>query len=401
MKKYLSVILTICMILTSCGRIENNVSENTSQKETGNLIKTSDITETELAKAKTVFELSGRMTRTSDFPKYSECSDDDELLFYFDILSGNDYIIAEHSGSEYLIFMYCYSDYGYVMKDINSINKSPDGDTLTLTFDKDIHKTKNIGCFPDLSYCRCIVKLNKQYENVVIDGKSYEKYNGGMIIVNEKYGIADENFNIVVPLIYDQIRDYNIYNYRAEVQSGTENKYYHISGVDGNGLMDENYNIVINPVYSNIYFVNDDKFVVTKRKGKTNGIEDYQIGVIDSKGNITHDFIEGFIDGGETNFTQNYAGQMIFGRMDGKDYLQGVLDENLNIVIEPVYKDISVWNTTAENQFYVVENRSNEFAVIDAKGVQKTEFEKSSVYDVQTAYHEKLRNGDTNIYGKK
>ena len=401
MKKYLFIIVTMCMILTSCGRIENNNSGNSSQKGTGKLIKTSDITESELANAETVFDLSDRMTRTSDFLKYSECSDDDELLFYFDILSlsGNDYITVEHSGIEYLLFLYCYSDYGYVMKDINSINKSSDGDTLTLTLDKDIHKTKHTGCYPDFSYCRCIVKLDRQYNNVVIDDKSYEKYNGGMIIVNEKYGIADENLNIIVPVIYNRIRNYDIYSYKPGVQAETAHKYYHISGVEGNGLTDENYNIVINPVYTNIYFVNDDKFVVMKNKGQTSGIEDSQIGIVDSKGNVIHDFIEGFIDGNEINFTQNYAGQIIFGRMDGKDYLQGVLDENLNIVIEPVYKDITVWNAHTENQFYVVENLNSEFAVMDTKGVQKTEFEKSSVYDVQTAYHEKLRKDD--YYGKK
>lgn len=403
MKKHLFIIAAICMILTSCGKTENS-TENVFQKGTGKEIKTSDITETELAKAEKVSDLSDGMTRTSDFLKYSECSDDDELLFYFDILSlsGNNYITVEHSGSEYLLFMYCYSDYGVIMENVNSINKHSDGNTLNLMIDKDTHTLKRheMYCEPDFSYCRCIVKLDKQYDNVVIDDKSYEKYDGGVINVDKKYGIIDENLNIIVPVIYNQIRNYDIYTYKG-VKYETEHQYYRITGVDGNGIMDENYNIIVSPVYSNIYFINDDKFVVMKGKGQTNGIEDYQIGIVDGNGNITHDFIEGFINGSETNFTQNYAGQMIFGRMDGKDYLKGVLDENLNIVIEPVYKDVTVWNTDTENQFYVVENHNEEFAVIDTKGVQKTEFEKSSVYDVQTEYHEKLRNGDKNPYEKK
>ncbi len=75
--------------------------------------------------------------------------------------------------------------------------------------------------------------------------------------------------------------------------------------------------------------------------------------------------------------------------------MSGVINEDFEIVIEPKYKDISVWCEENENQFYVVENENEEFAVIDCKGVQQTDFEKTSIYDVQTKYQEKFK---TNYY---
>ena len=43
-----------------------------------------------------------------------------------------------------------------------------------------------------------------------------------------------------------------------------------------------------------------------------------------------------------------------------------------------------------QNLNTVVENKAGKFAVFDIYGKQQTEFEKTSVYEVQTAYYERI-----------
>lgn len=165
--------------------------------------------------------------------------------------------------------------------------------------------------------------------------------------------------------------------------------YYRVCGDNGSGIVDDNYNMVLSPNYYNITYIGDDKYVVMREKGESNSIENNQIAVIDGNENIIHDYIDGFVD---ANLPRNYAKQIIFKRSVGGKNFSGVISEDFEIVIEPKYKDISVWCEENEDQFYVVENENEEFAVIDWREVQQTDFEKTSVYEVQTAYHEKLKN---------
>lgn len=387
MKKILVLIASFIM-LTSCGIIDNGSYAKQGSEKSAETTKTID---SEVLNAKTIFEFKDRMKNTADLSKFSECGDFDEFAAYYDLLmiSGNSYIEIENDSGDYLLFVYCYSDYGRVMENVNGINKNYSDNTLALELEKELREFEHMGCEPDMSYCRCLIKVDEDFDKLTIDGREYTKYDGGRIYVDDKYGMVDGEFNIRVPVKYDLIMDFPI----NEPSMENPLMYYRVCTEGGNGIIDENYNTVLSPIYSNIIYLGDGKYILMKRKEENNGIENYQIGVIDSDENVIHDYIDGFIDGGMVNSWNNYARQIIFGRRNGGNYLKGVINENLEIIIEPEYKNISVWCEENENQFYVVENEREEFAVIDWKGIQRTDFEKSSVYEVQTAYHEKLSNG--------
>ncbi|MBQ3692905.1 MAG: hypothetical protein II931_06270, partial [Clostridia bacterium] len=116
-------------------------------------------------------------------------------------------------------------------------------------------------------------------------------------------------------------------------------------------------------------------------------------GILNQNEELIHDYIDGFIDGNES--FNNDVHQVVFGRMNGDVYLEGVLDDDLNVIIEPQYTSISVFEIESQkDQFYVVENDKGEFAVIDSSGKQQTEFKAASVYDVQTNYYNSLELAD-------
>lgn len=392
MKKII-ILFTSLIMLTSCGMIGNGSYAKQGSENSAETTKTID---SEVLNAKTIFDLKDRMTNTADFSKFSECDDDDEFAAYYDLLliSGNNYIEIENDSGDYLLFLYCYSDYGRVMENVNGIDKKYSDNTLALELEKELREFEHMGCAPDMSYCRCLIKVDEDFDKLTIDGREYTKYDGGRIYVNGKYGMADGEFNIRVPVKYDLIMNFPIN------ESSMENPliYYRVCTADGNGIIDENYNTVLSPIYSNIIYLGENKYMAMKKKDESNDIGNYQICVIDGDENIIHGYIDGFIDGGQLNSWHNYADQVIFGRSDGNKYLKGVINKELEVVIEPQFKNISVWCENSENQFYVVENDREEFAVIDWKGIQHTDFEKSSVYEVQTAYHEKLNN---QIYTEK
>ncbi len=391
MKKILVTLVSFIM-LTSCGTIDNGSSIN---QNSGNSALTTDIVDSELEDAKTIFDLKDKLNMTSDWLKYSECDDDDEFLAYFDLLAltDNDYIEVEKDDSKYILFLYRYYGYGAVLENVNGIDKKYSDNTLTLDFNKEISQVENKGCEPDISACIFIIRVDNDFDNLIVDGREYQKYDGGRLRVGDKYGMVDGEFNIRVPVIYDLIMNFPLAEYTLNASSLEDVPlYYRVCGENGSGIVDDNFNTVLSPKYYNITYIGDNKYVVMREKGESSGIENNQIGVIDGNENIIHDFIDGFVD---AEFRRNYAHQIIFKRSVGGKVLSGVINEDFEIVIEPKYKDISVWCEENENQFYVVENENEEFAVIDCKGVQQTDFEKTSVYDVQTKYQEKFK---TNYY---
>lgn len=378
MKKALLRIMALALIaamLTGCGSASRNVNNDSDDIHKTEVYNT-------LSNAKTVFDIADFLTKNSGTPKYSESDKNDELMLYFDVLLpvSKKYITVTQNDEKYILFTYTYSDYGSVISNINGIEKSYSSDNLTIRIDKSIDHVSQEGCEPLWSDVNCVVKLERDIDKLIIDEQEYEEYSGGLLYVNDKYGVVDDNMNIIVPIKYDIIRDLD--------SPGSDRKYYFCHDENGSGVLDENYDIMLQPIYSNIFFINDNKFVVMKGKGNDNSLSDYQIGIVDGNENLIHDYIDGFIDGG-LSFSNN-AHQAVFGRMKGGKFLKGVIDENLNVIIEPIYNDVAVFGSDMPYQFYVVENNREEFAVIDSSGVQKTEFEGTSVYDVQTKYYESL-----------
>ncbi len=371
------LVLSVCLsfsLIGCTGRINSPGSENITKSE-----------EDKIENAQTVYELNSLLKRTSDLLKYSECPNDDELSMYFDLLETHDYFVVPYGDEKFVLFLYEYSGYGEILTSITEIKKEYDVPTegnLKLTVNNQIEYSEQDGCAPDITSARCIVKLDKDIKSLSVDGTDYHEYNGGKIKVGDRYGVADANLNLIVPVKYETIRDLETF--------GTDKHYYYIVAESGSGVMNENYETIIFPEYDNIFFVSDSKFVVDKALKGEASLENSQIGVLNQDDELIHEYIDGFIDGGES--FDNDVHQVVFCRMSGNDFLQGVLDDDLNIIIEPQYKSISVFKIDSKkDQFYVVENAQGEFAAIDSSGKQQTEFEPTSVYEVQTSYYESLK----------
>lgn len=363
-----------CCLLTGC---VTTTQANTKRELT-------QVEKDMIENARTAYDVAPLMTRTADYLKYSECAQDGGFAMYFDLLGGDEYTVVSQNGENYLLFYYSFSSYSEEMTAVTQIEQRYDGDILHLTVEKRTKASNQRGCFPTGRSARCIVKLEQDISTLYVNEKPFSVYDGGFIRVCDLTGVVDAELNIIVPIEYDMIRDYEVYD--------TDNRYYYTATEHGVGLMDESYQTLLKPQYVNIIFVDDNTFVVGRGPHEDFTLENAAIGIVDRNGNLLHDYIDGFISGDES--FHNDVHQAVFGRMQGGQFLKGVVDDHLNVIIEPKYKAVSVFSFSEKNdRFYVVENLKGKFAVIDSSGKQQTEFVNTSVYDVQTQYYKTLRGG--------
>lgn len=349
-----------------------------------------------LANAENISEIKDLMQRTSGHLKYYEV-DTDEFDYCFDLLCNQEkqFIITEFQGKKYLCFIYLFSSYGNVMDEITDVKKTYSGNNIDLEISIKSHKLKHDidGCFPDMTYCNCIIELDNDIQKMTLDGNSeyntFTEYEGGIFYVGDKCGVCDKDLNIFVPVRYDMIRDYSIYGNRREPIA----EYYYIFDENGGGLMDMDYNIILDTSLKliNHCYINDDKFVVMDYNDAP--LEESTIRLINSKGEDLREPINGFIDSGYNGnaFVSNYAHQAVFERMkEGElSMLEGVLDEDLNEVIPPIYESVTMFFEENEHQFYVVEDENGKCAVAGTDGELKTGFDYNEIYDCWTDYERK------------
>ena len=388
MYRFLITLLAILVAVPmNAKRIETKRVENGQKIENERKIENAA-----LADAKCFADVSQYMTLTKDFLKYSECNVAGAFDAYFDLLllENDKYFVLEKDGETYLVFLYVYEDYGAFLKKVDDVKKVVQGRKLCISVSKEIKEYENMGCEPDVSYCGCILKLDRAFDQLMVENREYAPYDGGMIRVMSRYGIVDEKLTVIVPIAYNLITRYPIYVY-DHAGADSLRIYYKAIGDQGTALLDEQYHFILQPEYRTIYYVSENCFLVTMQGNGSAGLADSKMKLVDAKGNALTGEMEGWISDSMSSFTQTYARQLQFSVWDEKDIFCGVLDENLHVVIEPVYKKITTFGSDTEHQFYVVENQAGEFAVFDIRGKQQTEFEKSSVYEVQTAYYNRLR----------
>jgi hypothetical protein len=165
---------------------------------------------------------------------------------------------------------------------------------------------------------------------------------------------------------------------------------YRVWNEDGAGLLDENFHEILPVKYKTVDYLSPDRYIVTNWE---DSIQNGKISIIDGNENEIYGSIDGVFFG-SVNFN-NHAHQMIYAiARDPEPALYGIVDDKLNIILPAKYADITMWSKETADQFYVVGNDKAEYAVFDTNGNQVTEFKNSSVYDVQTAYHEYLWNAD-------
>lgn len=378
LNRFLKLICSVglCFLLTGCS-INYSPSADTDTKK----LSTEEL---ELIQnADTVYDIAELFTGKTkrDELQYSECDRNPPFSMYFELLGLKEYFIVDYDHEKYLLFDYAYVDYTSKMTSITGINKNYNADHLSLSVTYRTKSEPNIGCFPSISSARCILKLDQEITSLTVNNTPYTPYDGGYVHIGDLYGVADAELNIIVPIQYTLITDLDTYE--------TDQHYYRMTTKQGAGLMDENFQVLLQPQYDNIFFLYDNQFIVTRGVRSGTGLVGSEIGIVDSEENLLYGYIDGFINGDEHFYRDVH--QMVFGRMVGDDYLEGVIDDHLNIIIEPQYEAVSVFEIGREDdRFYVVENQREEFAVIDSSGNQQTAFEKSSVYDVQTAYYQAL-----------
>lgn len=360
--------IIICLFLSGCSYDDNiemgELLENVSSQSIDDTTDDTDI-------------VSGGSLR------YSELSGNIDTEKYYTALANTDgrYFILEEDGQKYLLAVYNFYGYGSRISDIKKVDKKYDGDTLTVIIDADISYFDSMGDEPEISRIECSLVLDRDVSSVMIGLENMEQdyypYEGGIILKDDKYGVVDDALNEIVPAEYEHIMEWG-YN-------PTESTFYYTRKNDANGLMDAEFNEVLSNSYSNILIVNENKFIAMRNYDEED--RNYEIILLDGDENELGPSIRGFIDAYQ--IFNNPAKQAIFGRYEGDNFYEGVLDEDLNVIIEPTFISVEMFNYSEDNQFYVVENADGEFAVYDCNGDKKTEFENTSVYDVQTKYGER------------
>ena len=118
-------------------------------------------------------------------------------------------------------------------------------------------------------------------------------------------------------------------------------------------------------------------------------------GIVDGHENVVCDFISGSVEMQRIGI-YNAKGQYILYRGG----LEGVIDEDLNIVIEPKYTKVVEYCGESPNMFYVVENGIGKCAVVDNKGEFQTGFDYDEWYDAYKVYFDSKGGYSTGYFGK-
>ena len=300
--------------------------------------KTKELTEADIENAKTVFDVTSLMIDSENAMIYSECKDDKDLYIYFDLLNTDEYIKVNHKGQDYLLLWYTYYSYTDKVTDACSVSKSFHGKELkvTVTVDKEELGEGIEGCFPTQSRVRLILKLENDVNIINVGNRLFSKFNGGRRRIFKKDCVVDQDLNFILPPIYDGIMDLEPF------QANGCPTLYRFYRDQMNGVMDSNYKIILDNKYGNIYYINENKFIV--------GISDEdpkndEIAIVDAKGNIIKK-MKGCLKAQDSIHLYTAEGHIqICDPSTGDIWGEGIIDTDLNVILEPIYDQI-IWHRT-------------------------------------------------------
>ena len=374
MKKILAVLISVITVLgmiCSCQHSEDPVKPD------------KHVDHVNAEDAVSVDQIVSQMHLSDDLPLYSELKKDKNYLGYFDLLDQESYLFFKINGKKYIFLLYTYYDTGHELVKVKGAKQKYTGRSLDITFDTELLDTSRGGCFPSADYARCLLRVDDDFdpETCTVNISDYpvpiERYKGGMFRVGKKWGMADKDLNITVPVICDGI---------YELETDRVEDYYRLY-IDGyNGLVGPDRQYVLHPEYSNFVIVSADRFIVMKSDYENDG---HMIALVDSHENIIHDYMPGFIDM-QSWSSYNSAEQYIFSVKSGNRYLEGVMDAEMNIIIEPKYTNIAEYYQDSPHMYYAVENEQGKCAVIGTDGALKNDFIYNSVYDASEEYFHRM-----------
>ena len=288
-----------------------------------------------LANAKTVHDVKSLMTNTSNEMIYSELRNAKALYYYFDLLGRDEYIKVKHKGKDYLLVWYYYYSYKDYFKEVHTVTKTFRGEELKIHVDvkkEEFPDDGGIGgCFPSLSRVRLILKLDKAADLIYLMDKPVTGYKGGHVKIAGNEGVLDKDLNFVLPPVYKGIFDL------TQFQDTGCPMYYRVYKDGHNGVLDDKFNQVLDKAYGNIYYINENKFIV--------GISDEdpkndEIAIVDGKGNIIRK-MKGFLCANDDIRLHTAEGHIrICDPSFGDIWGNGIIDTDLNVIIEPVYQEI-------------------------------------------------------------
>lgn len=200
--------------------------------------------------------------------------------------------------------------------------------------------------------------------------------------------------NLTIPAIYNGIYDLTINNESLKTATGEKfeidySNYVRISNDNGNGIATKQGEILMECQYENIIYYGYNTFVVTKKVNDT-----WKMGVVDINNNVVIDFIDGFMSQNYFTSTQ-YA---IYSVINNNNSYEGVIDRNLNIILQPIYSDVTMKNIEIGDYYedYFIVERNGKRAVLDKEGNIKIDYCDSSVYDLWNEYEKIVKNSLTN-----
>lgn len=200
--------------------------------------------------------------------------------------------------------------------------------------------------------------------------------------------------NMTIPAIYNGIYELTINNESLKTATGEKfeidySNYVRISNDNGNGIATKQGEILMECQYGNIIYYGYNTFVVTKKVNDT-----WKMGVVDINNNIVIDFIDGFMSQNYFTSTQ-YA---IYSVINNNNSYEGVIDRNLNIILQPIYSDVTMKNIEIGDYYedYFIVERNGKRAVLDKEGNIKIDYCDSSVYNLWNEYEKIVKNSLTN-----
>ena len=331
-----------------------------------------------------VEQIVDQMDGSDDLPLYSELKKDEKYLGYFDLLDQESYLFFDIKGEKYIFLLCMYYDTQSELVEVTGAEQVFNGRSLKITFETELRDTSRGGCFPSADYARCILKVDKEFdpETCTVRVSDYpvpiDLYDGGIFRVGKKWGMADKDLNITVPVRCDGI---------YELETDRVEDYYRVY-VDGhNGLVGPDRQYVLHPVYSNFVVVSPDRFIVMRDSEDEN--VRHEIALVDAQENIIHDYMPGFIDM-QSWRSYNSAEQYVFSVFKNGDYYEGVMDAEMNIVIEPLYRHIAEYYEESPHMYYAAENDEGKCAVIGTDGALKNDFIYDTVYDASQEYFQRM-----------
>ena len=346
---------------------------------------------------------------------YSEYKGSLDLSVIERNLENKEYYEFEDNGKKYIMFkviegVYAPSNLTITSADITESSYS--NNTLYLTIDIETY-IEEIEATPDLiidgfnSDSKLFtMEVEDNFNGLVINNESYSLISNKIIRKNTseetKYGYIGENGEITIPLEYDNLYEIDVKEvYDDDINNYIEadfSNYLRCVKDDKQGIIDKQGNVIISIDYDQIKPYSKDAFAVTIENNS-------KIGIVDTNNQL----IKGYVEGGmydDIIFGEYYVFSK---RVDGEFIGKGILDRDLNVVLEPIYDDFYYNNFTTYNndgtmnqkyfggengitfsRDYVVVEKGDQTAILDSDYNFITEFKDLSVYDIKIEYENEL-----------